>query len=285
MDRLDSAREVPRRIAFFWAGNRLSWMRYATLASFRRHNPDWAMRLYHCRAFGRRAWTTGEAQDKPNVGEYDVLETCRELRIELVSWYSSIGGNLSPVHLSDLCEWEYLAYRGGWFADMDILWTAPLDSVHDRIRRDFDVGLHFGRRYVSIGLLFAVPDTAFMADVHWQALRLAADQGDYSSCGSNAVYAAIASHTVRQPQRHFRAIRAAYPDLHVCPIAGTHVYQHDWKHVHQIFNESRTLLPETVGIHWYGGSPIAQAWNRRLTASNFREFDSTFCRYARQVFA
>ena len=37
---------IPRRISFFWHG-RMSWMRFLTLQTFRRHNPDWEIHLYH----------------------------------------------------------------------------------------------------------------------------------------------------------------------------------------------------------------------------------------------
>ena len=40
------SRAIPKRIFFYWGGSDMSWMRYMTLYSFRKMNPDWEVILY-----------------------------------------------------------------------------------------------------------------------------------------------------------------------------------------------------------------------------------------------
>jgi len=55
---------IPKRMFFYWSGNDLSWMRYMTLYSFRKMNPNWEIILYLSDNVNKiKTWNSGEEQD------------------------------------------------------------------------------------------------------------------------------------------------------------------------------------------------------------------------------
>jgi len=72
------------------------------------------------------------------------------------------------------------------------------------------------------------------------------------------------------------AIRKAYPGLSIITVPGETVYPFDWREIEKIFEQKHTLPKDTYGLHWFGGSALAQKWNNILTEWNYRDFDNTF---------
>jgi len=63
------------------------------------------------------------------------------------------------------------------------------------------------------------------------------------------------------------------------------VYPWDYLHIDHIFLQRRIVPDDCVGIHWFGGDGESQKWNSLLSEANYRNYDSTFASYARQVAA
>ena len=61
----------------------------------------------------------------------------------------------------------------------------------------------------------------------------------------------------------------------IVEIPQNTIYPFDWRQIDEIFEENRSLPDDTYGIHWFGGSKIAQKWNSLLTPSNWFKYLST----------
>ena len=264
--------KIPKRMGFFWAGPRLSWMRYMTIHSFRHHNPDWRIVLHRIEVAGRKTWESGETQDAQSGPDY--TERLKDLDIEVRPWEAPRRG-LAPAHASDFCEWEQLGTRGGWFADMDILFVRPMPSV-----RHANVVFCLQDGYMAIGLLGASPGCRLFQEIARRALA-GYCAADYQSTGAEAVYklAKLGIHwgRVNAPgDKCLARFRADYPDLAIVGLPPETVYPYSCKQINRIFGETNSLPAQCVGIHWFGGNSLSQQWNDRLTHENYREYRNTF---------
>ena len=62
-------------------------------------------------------------------------------------------------------------------------------------------------------------------------------------------------------------------------------YFHDHTKIDKIFREDdfEESNKYSIGIHWYGGSPISQEANNILTEKNYKDFDTTISKAIRKV--
>ena len=68
---------IPKKIYLYWGASPLSYLRYLTVASLSRLNPDWEITVYTGGHNAPAEWTTGE-----QAGQYtgpDYLPHCGEL--------------------------------------------------------------------------------------------------------------------------------------------------------------------------------------------------------------
>src|SRR5215204_800612 len=121
--------KIPQHAYFFWANDKLPWLRYLTLFTFRAHNPDWKMTIY-----------TRKDPTKTNLkvaDDYWPFVQKLGIVVEAMSFEEYNNLDLSAVDdlsvrdvvRSDLLRWYLLCETGGLWADMDILHMRPLDKA------------------------------------------------------------------------------------------------------------------------------------------------------------
>lgn len=192
----------------------MSWMRYLTLATFRRLNPNWEMVLYTekqqrpCPT--RPPWSTPERQDflapkRPSctgffVTDYGTPERLAALRVRQVAIDFNWPGAANPVYRCDLTRWMALGYIGGFFSDMDIVFVRPMDDVLRCVNRGGASGaaaadgvICFQGHEPAIGFAAAKNGgSRFYLDVLAAAKRsVAAGYTEYQVAGTVAIEAAI----------------------------------------------------------------------------------------------
>jgi hypothetical protein len=76
-------------------------------------------------------------------------------------------------------------------------------------------------------------------------------------------------------------LRTRFANQRFRELPETTVYPFNYQQVSSIFEECRDVPKETVGIHWFGGNPLAQKWNNLLTRESLGKYGNTFTKYAR----
>jgi hypothetical protein len=286
-------------MSFFWGGGPLSWMRYMTLWSFRLQNPGWDIHLYLAPTCQNKAtWTSNEQQDcSPPMTCRDHLPELAACGVKVEQWIPPADfATMSPVHMADLCRWGVLSKFGGWFADTDILWVDSMKRVQDRYDSDAknhearrgpgsfkaaDVALPLCRDWLPTGLIGAVPDNRFSADLYMMA-RNSADPRGYQSAGRSLILKVCGLDPVFPADKRevVRGLTTGFPGVVFWLMHHLTCYQWEWFDAHVIFDQDKEVLLETVGIHWYAGSRVGQKFNRLLDGHNFRGYKNTFCHYA-----
>ncbi len=127
-------------------------------------------------------------------------------------------------------------------------------------------------------MLGASPGCQLFQDVADQA-RANYSPTSYQSAGAEAVYGLVGmreSKGVEGPGRRYLAtLRSRYPGLAIRELPERTVYPFPYTEVKRIFCRAESLPAGCVGIHWFGGDPLSQKWNDRLTATNWQDHEST----------
>lgn len=262
---------IPKRIFFYWGNNKMSWMRYMTLKSFRRLNPDWEMILYTSSSkINYKIWKTKNYQDFFCYEGVDYRLKLGDLNISIVPF--ECNDNLTPSHTSNFLKWQELATKGGIYSDMDILYFKPIDEFYDKIK-DYDTAI-CQTDYLSIGLLASSGNNKFYQDIYNNAFK-SFNKNYYQSAGIETIYNLYECSLSNVLNR----AKLKYPELKFYNIPMDIVYPYDSKNIVQAFStpcEASELPDETIGYHWYAGHRKSQDYNNILTEDNYTKYNTLF---------
>jgi len=274
---------IDRTMNFFWEGSKLSWMRFMTIKSFCYYNPDWKVVLWQAKGYkeSNNKWSSREKQDffaytgPDYISEVAILPVDRrEVRIDDITEADYMS--FTPVHQSDLFRWWLLRTQSGWYADMDILWTAPMVDCEK------EIAICQTRGHMAIGLLGSGGNNKFYRDVFQLAL-VRVRNGDYQSAGTKTIHELLTGIKNQLLIANvFHLIRLRYGEV-VEDLPEKTVYPWYYKEMAQVFTHVSEIPPNTVGIHWYGGTDLAQEYNALLRGP-ISSVHSTFMRYARKIY-
>ena len=275
---------IPKRMYFFWSGNAMSWMRYMTLYSFRKMNPDWEMVL--CLSQNdicTKKWSIPESQDFLNYKGDNYFDSVSglDITIEPVKFPDVFKAVItSPVHESDLYRYYKLYNDGGFYSDMDVLYFRPMDNIYDEIvQREANTVLYTCFDHSAIGFLGAEKDNPFYKDLMVSALATK-DATSYQAYGADLIYNFCGVCDIRN------VVRNKYNELIVFVIPDYLIYQYNCHMIKHAFSNSlgvKDFDRRSIGYHWYAGAKIAQKFNNLLTKNNYMNYKITFSEITKEV--
>ena len=280
---------IPKRIFFYWSGNNLSWMRYMTLYSFRKYNPDWEVVLYLSNNNNTiKTWQGVEEQDFINYNGINYLDKVKELniKIEKVELPEELGDrfiNISPVHESDLFRYYQLSKNGGFYSDMDVIFFRSINEYYNEIKDKFDTVVYQCPDYMAIGFLGASTNNQFYGDLFNYGLNYF-DTNNYQSLGVDLIYRMFGGD--RAHANVLDRIKQRYNNLSIHSIPTDLVYYFDWTKIDYNFSNSiyvNKFPKESIGYHWFGGSQVSQRYNNLMNEDNFRDYTTTFSVIAKKI--
>ena len=280
---------LDKKIMFFWGNKTMSWLRYMTLVSFKRLNPDWKVELYLAPCLTtKKTWKDHNEQDFSSFTGVNYMSAVHKLDIEIKEWPLPVNlPNIAPSHLSNFFKWSKLATEGGIYADLDILWTKPIDSFYEAVK-NVDVGI-CSTKFFSIGLLSSSPNNVVYNKIY-ETAKITYTPVHYQCAGVYALYMWLYGADIFEGDNIWNALAAhdiwsdltkSAQDLTYYNIPMNLIYAYDSTRVWDIFKEmiQKFQLPEgAIGIHWYAGHPIAQELNNTLNASNWKKYDCLLTR-------
>lgn len=276
---------IPKLMSFFWTGE-MSWLRYMTLYSFRKYNPDWSICVYSPKnTCKNKTWKTHEDADTCYRG-IDYTNQLDSLRVERKTWEHPNSKNLAPAHACDILEWYVLGTTGGFFSDMDILWLRPMESLLQRYgQSDALFCLEDGR--MAIGFFGSAPDCRLFRDVYRKTGYHQIPKG-YQFYGTEHLFrvAVLSPRQINSPiagKIVIDSFKQRYRHLQINTVPDATVYPFDWREIPDIFESNLPVPTFSYGIHWFGGSPIAQKWNNLLTSENYQRYQTTLTNCLKKV--
>jgi hypothetical protein len=249
----------------------MSWLRWLTLYSLRKYNPDYKIVLLEPPDYShKRKWTTNERADETTEG-LDYRNRLGELGIERQTWHPPFT-DIGKAQCSDLCEWERLATVGGFYSDLDILWVRPLDELRSRYKL-CNAAFCLENGALAIGFFAASPNNPVFQGVYEAAIKRG-NVKDYQGFGTSSLYtyAGVFHRRSRISAKGLRAIteiKNLHPNLHIEVLPDQTVYPFDWTQIDSIFYGHHDLHPDSYGLHWFGGSKQAQDIGPKLTEEDW----------------
>ncbi|MBN1974914.1 MAG: glycosyltransferase [Sedimentisphaerales bacterium] len=288
--------KIPKKMYFFWANESMSWLRYMTLYSFKKLNPEWDVELYYCKPnkVVYKPWKDSPTQDFFNFQGKDYFPEVEKLGIAVKEWsVESIDGRdweniFCSSHKSNIFKWQKMAQEGGFYSDLDILYLKPMDEYYKKVKNT-DLIICYRNKYCSIGFLGSSPGNRFYRDIYLNAFdNFKVDK--YQTVGVENIYAwlkkiaNVPNDTEISQMDLWDIMQRNYPEIRAFNNEMELLYPWTFDRMEEVFHFRHTNIPENcIGIHWYAGDIISQKYNNLLTSENYSQFDNTYTYFASEL--
>lgn len=288
--------KIPKKMYFFWANDSMSWLRYMTLYSFKKLNPDWEVELHYCKPnqVVHKPWKDSPTQDFFNFQGKDYFPEVQNLGIAVKEWsVESIDGKdweniFCSSHKSNIFKWQKMTVNGGFYSDLDILFLKPMNEYYEKVKNT-DLIICYRNRYCSIGFLGSSPENRFYRDIYLNAFNnFRVDK--YQTVGVENIYAWLRKIS-NLPENAdisrmdlWDTIQRNYPEINAYNNEMELVYPWTFDKMEEVFHSKHTIVPDCcIGIHWYAGDRISQQYNNLLNAENYSQYDNTLTYFASRL--
>lgn len=265
-----------KRCFFYWGNERMSFMRFMTLKSFRIFHHDWEIVLI-TREKHNHTMLSEKNLEKQDIGFTGTDYT--KLALELVDSVRTLEKDYS--HISEMClpeqqnsdmlAWYLVSFEGGVVSDMDILYFKNMDEALANL--DNSLPMFSGRPmagYIPVSFMVGNSKNIFEPVYDWCLNNI--NKEKYEQFGTNAfmhVYSSLEQAGVtRMPSK---LVFPFCEDPKVANLAAT------------MFTFLSKIPDISCAMHWYAGCPEAHHWNEILTHTNFHTYNSTFCNLLRII--
>ncbi len=243
---------IPKILHVYWGGGVLPYIRYKTITSFIKHNPDWEVRFwYPVNSYvGDVTWKTKELDYEVNCKNF--LHKALDLPITRCSFdfNKMIGRNdIAENFKSDFIRAYLLSTIGGVWSDMDVIYFRPMYRLKVNITENNNKKTFVCMNKLnhhSNGFLMASTGNAFFH----QTLILARDNFDpaqYQSIGPSLYNRFFP--TLRQVNKYSPAVN----------LSMDTVYSHG---AVELLETKVNFTEESIGCHWYAGHSVWEKFFR-----------------------
>ena len=254
---------IPRRLFLYWGRNKpLSFLRYMTVLSFSKLNPDWDILIYYPSNISYiETWKTREQKENKYNGK-DFFTELDNIN-NVITIESKFTPKISEIFKSDIFRVHALATYGGVWSDFDILYTKPITRLHiNSIENKLVDAVICQHKYSFAGFLMS---KAYSYTYCKLAVNvLGAEATYYTSILDNYYYDVFSNPLIEDV---------------VVNLDMESVYPISWEKPEGLLDN---ILQEehTIGIHWYAGSNIMSSHE----GEELCKCDSALCKEARRIY-
>ena len=274
--------KIPKILHVYWSNNILSFLRFSTIKTFSKYNPDFQIRYYYPKVkyTGDRQWN----KEQPNqdlVGKdytsmVASLPNTRVIEIDFDSWGI---GNIPEVYRSDLLRLKMLEAEGGIWVDMDILFFRPMTdcwiNMPEYSETDTIISYHPTRNHYSIGFLGSSKSNLFYKHLYDAGKKRITQSGDYQWLGIMLWHGCFQTPA---------DILKMYPQLKIIDIQMNLVYSLDSEQIKEIYQLTTPLTdPKTIGLHFYAGHWRGPWAEKDITEDTYKTVNNTIASVLRRA--
>ncbi|MHA2218133.1 MAG: glycosyltransferase [Candidatus Hodarchaeales archaeon] len=283
--------KIPKIASFYWGSDKMSFMRYLTIFSFKKQNPDWSIHLYVPKSVSDSiSWLDKGADNHHKCDQvsykgqdyYEKLLNDVPVKVIKVDFSNSFLTKEAPEpHKSDLLTWQVLATRGGLWCDMDIIFRKSMVTMFHKYDSSADTVLCYDNRLKCpdgtpekpIGFMLSAPKNRFFNKALVESKKNYDDRS----------YQSIGTVTLMRIGRTIRECERLYNLNKFENIDPEDVYYFHHQMIDDIYNKSLEIPEKLIAIHWYGGHPLSQKFNNNINHENYLEFDNTISKIIKEV--
>lgn len=260
---------IPLQFGLFWSGSKLSYLRYLTFASLRHFHPKSDISLYVSMEFNKGIHSWGrEQQDFESDFEKDYLEELPKINVNVIPIQAIGSSDYCPILQSDLFRWVWMRDNGGFYLDTDQIVMRSFDSLP--LDNEFIYCRYMEPQcgdYCPTGVLGLEKDSK-LADIAIATVMDSYSPTNYNSSGPFMLRKMMSK--IHVP-RSFKS-----PSQYFYPI---HTSNDVWKIYEGIINPSW----ETYCLHWFGGHPMSQEFNKKYTEEFSKTSKDFISKYVRSI--
>lgn len=275
--------EIDKTIYFYWGGAPLSYLRFLSVYSFSRLNPDWKIKVYTSGGPNSITWE-GNEQRYAYSGEdyFSTLSTIKNVEIINFDFKNTLVENKHHVYKSDFLRWKLLYENGGVWSDFDILYINPINNLieNNYNNRFINItvcpyinGIDAGKN--TVGFILGSKNNNFLKTM-LSLTNIKFESQYYQSIGSNLI---------NNNFENADAINKNCWGANALKLNPKCVYSLDVSNFHYLYepvnNYTFPLLnnPNVIGFHWYGGNEKFSYFENNFYKSKIYSFN-TFLRNA-----
>jgi hypothetical protein len=248
---------IPKILHVYWGGGNFHHLRFMTIKTFMKHNPDWEI-IFAFPKYPTDNISWANPEQKYSISCKDFLSEAMKLpitKMEIDFEDYGFSNKMSEVHKSDVIRLQQLSTIGGVWSDMDIFYMKPMNELYfntpeNKNIESFYCDHNYGH---SVGFLMGCKGNK------WFEKLLEIARNEFSPHQYQSMGAIIYKKYFSTPE----SINSITPSMN---ISMDVVYPHDATYFPEILNKNITRFTEkTIGMHWYAGSPL---WKDFLTQTN-----------------
>lgn len=265
--------KIPKIAHFYWGGN-LPFLRYVSVYSFVKHNPDWKVKIHIPEITGNISptWNTNEQSGSVRRSSTDSMNMLKELDVEFISHNFEnydLRNDMHEVHKSDFVRWMLLSTEGGVWSDFDIIYHKPMhlnpDNKPQNSNKDtgfcrYKTGDNWGDGSHAIGYLMSSPNNAYYRNL-FQLSKRNFRANSYQVIGASLL------------NRKFASLKKSSKSCDLLGINPDSVYS--LTNIPKFLSEDVSIddYKDAIGFHWYGGSPDISKYENSVNKLNYKKFN------------
>jgi hypothetical protein len=274
---------IPKVVHLYWGNSTMSFMRYLTVYSFRKFNPDWEIKIYVpvliSHKGGDKTWKTREHSLKYNNTNYIKLLQdidCKIISIDVTKY--GILHTIPEVYKSDLMRWIILSNEGGLWSDFDILYYRPMNDLFFNTpqHKNLTTTICTYKKCNLIGFfLCSANNTVYKHCI--ELSRQNFNTIDYQAAGASCL---------NKKYQSLKDYQKQFPDETIINLPMDVVYPTPWDKTYNLFytNDKVGYTDYTIGVHWFGGTNATLEYENTFTMECYNKaFASTFTRLVNYV--
>lgn len=263
---------IPLKFGLFWSGARLSYLRFLTFASLRKHHPESEIELYWNKSSNNKITWKSERQDfqtKTNGVNYiDLLLT---LNIKIIE--SDLFPTYAPNYQSDFFRWWWLYNNGGFYLDTDQIILKPFNELP--LNSDFIYSMYKSKScgiYSPVGVIGASKGCPILKQI-MEEMTVLYNPKDYNSLGP-FMFRDLWEKNKKKWQKENVTFNA--PSYFFYPVPESMM-------IDDVYNKAIHITGESYALHWYGGHNKSQEFNSKFTKGFSLESDDTISILSRKI--
>lgn len=275
--------KIPKVVHFYWGNEKLSYLRYMSVYSFRKLNPDWKIKIHVPGVLSMIAPTWGSDEQKNAGIENNYWSKLNNLNVEIVEIppFNNFDNNAHEVHKSDYYRWELLCSEGGVWSDIDIVYINPMNNMLENVPQEKNIDAGFSRyakkgKY-AIGFMLASAGNTFFKKIH-ELSNTHYDASKYQSIGSELInnnWNCPEKLIKQNPNNTFLLMdeKCVYPIINIPRFFDP------------MDDKLKAILKDSnvLGLHWFAGHPKSQQFESAIDKSNVDQFDNILSAAIKQI--
>ena len=264
--------KIPKIAHFYWGGGALSYLRFLSVASFKKQNPDWQVQVHipSVDSVAPADWNNNISQDfRTQLVELDVDVVAHD--------FGSYGftNQAHEVHKSDFLRWRLLSTQGGLWSDIDILYIRSMNNLAENSAENSTVDTALcplmPPNKHTVGFILGSANNAFYKHTSELSLK------NYNP----TVYQCMGSDLINGRFENFEDFGRQFPSNQFVFLNKKSVYAITSKTIDQFYqpidqdSNKKFNNSQVIGYHWFGGHQKSQEFENNLqptTIQNYNHF-------------